>query len=286
MRRSQVHDHGGFGPYTIEDLHARADDGKGLELEDGWLVESSPSAPHQWAVDALRDLLKAATLEAGAAVLVAGGGEWEISTPVGIRKPDVFLVPKDVARASVVHRNPITIPGGEALLAVEVISPGSSSERTDRVRKPGEYAALGIPQYWIAEYTPDPLVQVMVLDDGRAAYRLDSVTKKGSVFEATVQADVPIEVSFDHGGHDRLLTARGLAEAGELGGDLVEGPARVQAAGVGEDPQSGRAERAVLGADLRGAVAEGGAVGGHARDGEVRGPVPLHQGLQAQAALA
>jgi Uma2 family endonuclease len=181
MRSQRVHDHGGFGPYTVEDLHARPDDGKGLELEDGWLVELSPSAPHQWAVDTLRDLLKAAVRQAGATAFVAGGGEWEISTPVGIRKPDVFVVPTDVARASIVHRNPTTIPGGEVLLAIEVISPGSSSERSDRVRKFEEYATLGI------------------LDDGAAVYRLDSVTKQGSVFEATVQAGKPVAVSFDPG---------------------------------------------------------------------------------------
>jgi Uma2 family endonuclease len=199
MRSQRVHDHGGFGPYTVEDLHARPDDGKGLELEDGWLVELSPSAPHQWAVDTLRDLLKAAVRQAGATAFVAGGGEWEISTPVGIRKPDVFVVPTDVARASIVHRNPTTIPGGEVLLAIEVISPGSSSERSDRVRKFEEYATLGIPQYWIAEFTPEPLIKAMILDDGAAVYRLDSVTKQGSVFEATVQAGKPVAVSFDPG---------------------------------------------------------------------------------------
>jgi Putative restriction endonuclease len=36
----------------------------------------------------------------------------------------------------------------------EVISPGSGSERTDRLRKVGEYARLGIPQYWIVEHPP------------------------------------------------------------------------------------------------------------------------------------
>jgi hypothetical protein len=36
----------------------------------------------------------------------------------------------------------------------EVISPGSGSERTDRLRKVGEYVRLGIPQYWIVEHTP------------------------------------------------------------------------------------------------------------------------------------
>ncbi|MFI0349295.1 hypothetical protein [Actinomadura sp. 9N407] len=49
MSIASTHDHGGFGPYTIEDLHAREDDGKGLELEDGWLIELSPSAATAYA---------------------------------------------------------------------------------------------------------------------------------------------------------------------------------------------------------------------------------------------
>jgi Uma2 family endonuclease len=43
-------------------------------------------------------------------------------------------------------------------LVAEVISPGSGSERTDRLRKVSEYARLGIPQYWIIEHTPRPTV--------------------------------------------------------------------------------------------------------------------------------
>ncbi|MFB4314675.1 Uma2 family endonuclease [Actinomadura sp. 21ATH] len=197
MSIAPTHDHGGFGPYTIEDLHAREDDGKGLELEDGWLIEWSPSAAHNWAAERLRRRLEHAAEEAGAAVFIAGGGEWEISTPAGIRKPDVFLVPSEVARASIVDRSPITIPGGEVLLAVEVISPGSGSERSDRVRKLREYAGLGIPQYWLAEFTPRPRVQVMVLDDDAAAYRADALVAEGETLDVTVQADKPLRVRFD-----------------------------------------------------------------------------------------
>jgi hypothetical protein len=29
----------GFGPYTVLDLHELTEDGKGFELEDGWLIE-------------------------------------------------------------------------------------------------------------------------------------------------------------------------------------------------------------------------------------------------------
>lgn len=32
----------GFGPYTVLDLYDLPEDGKGFELEDGWLVEVRP----------------------------------------------------------------------------------------------------------------------------------------------------------------------------------------------------------------------------------------------------
>ncbi|SNS67946.1 Endonuclease, Uma2 family (restriction endonuclease fold) [Actinomadura meyerae] len=192
-----AHDHGGFGPYTMDDLHAREDEGRGLELEDGWLIELSPSATHNWAAMRLQDIVSTAAAEAKADVFVAGGGEWEISTPAGIRKPALFLVPRSVARASIVDRDPVVIPGREVLLVIEVISPGSASERTDRVRKLKEYAMLGIPQYWIAEFSPVRKVQVFALEEGAAAYRRVQTATAGSVLEVEVEADESFTVRFD-----------------------------------------------------------------------------------------
>lgn len=195
---SVAHDHGGFGPYTMDDLHAREDEGRGLELEDGWLIELSPSATHNWAAMRLQDIVTTAAAEAKADVFVAGGGgEWEISTPAGIRKPDLFLVPKSVARASIVDRDPVVIPGREVLLVIEVVSPGSASERTDRVRKLKEYAMLGIPQYWLAEFSPVRKVQVFALEDGAAAYRRVQTVAAGNVLEVEVEADTSFTVRFD-----------------------------------------------------------------------------------------
>ncbi|RFS82814.1 Uma2 family endonuclease [Actinomadura spongiicola] len=200
---SVAHDHGGHGPYTVEDLHAREDEGRGLELEDGWLIEVSASSPHNWVSMHLWELLKAAA--ANAEVFVALGGEWEISTPAGIRKPDLFVVPKSMARASIVNRDPVIIPGSELLLVVEVISPGSGSERTDRVKKLSDYAAIGIPQYWIVEFTPLPKVQVFVLDQdgtsywpgGVGTYRLDRTVEAGETLDAKIEAEKPFTVRFD-----------------------------------------------------------------------------------------
>jgi hypothetical protein len=77
----------------------------------------------------------------------------------------------------------------------EVISPGSGSERTDRLRKVSEYALLGIPQYWIVEHTPRPSVQVLTLADG--VYTAAPAVMEGARVEAVIDADKPFTVSFD-----------------------------------------------------------------------------------------
>ncbi|GAA2719284.1 Uma2 family endonuclease [Actinocorallia aurantiaca] len=186
----------GFGPYTVLDLHELPDDGKGFELEDGWLIEVAASARHNWVMRTLARLLDAAVSDAGADVLVLDGGEWEMSTPAGIRKLDVFVVPREVARAAIVDESPKVIPGCEVLLVVEVISPGSGSERTDRMRKVADYAATGIPQYWIIEHTPTLLVHRLALH-GDTYTPTAPPTGAGSLVTAEIEADKPLPVTFD-----------------------------------------------------------------------------------------
>lgn len=143
-----------FGPYTVLDLHALPEDGKGFELEDGWLVEVAASSRHNWALRTVSRIIERAAAEVGSRAIVCDGGEWEISTPVGVRKPDVFIVPRDVARAAIIDESPRLIPGTELYLVIEVISPGSASERTDRLRKVSEYARLGIPSTGLSSTAP------------------------------------------------------------------------------------------------------------------------------------
>lgn len=184
-----------FGPYTVLDLHALPEDGKGFELEDGWLVEVAASSRHNWALRTLARIIERAAAQAGSQVVVCDGGEWEISTPAGVRKPDVFVVPREVARAAIIDESPRLIPGTELYLVAEVISPGSGSERTDRLRKVSEYARLGIPQYWIVEHSPRLTVQVLTLADG--TYTAAPTVTEGTTLEAVIDADKPITVSFD-----------------------------------------------------------------------------------------
>lgn len=185
----------GFGPYTILDLHELPEDGKGFELEDGWLIEVAASARHNWIGRNLSRIIEAAAVRASADVIVCDGGEWEISTAAGIRKPDVFVIPREVGRAAIIDESPKVIPGREVLMAAEVVSPGSSSERTDRVRKVHDYAAVGIPQYWIVDHHPDLRVHILTLGD--RAYTAKPVTASGTVLVAEIDADKPFSVSFD-----------------------------------------------------------------------------------------
>jgi Uma2 family endonuclease len=183
----------GFGPYTVLDLHELPEDGKGFELEDGWLIEVAAGGRHNWTGRRLARIIEAAAV--GRPVVVLDGGEWEVSTPAGVRKPDVFVVPSEVARASIVDASPRLIPGTEILLVVEVISPGSGSERTDRVRKVREYAALGIPQYWMVE--PNPAVRIHRAELDEASYRWSPVVTEGNEFAAEIEADKTFRMNFD-----------------------------------------------------------------------------------------
>lgn len=178
-----------YGPYTLYDLDALPEDGKRYELADGWLTELSPSPWHDHGAERLKQFLKDAATVAGADVYVAGGPN-DVSTPAGIRKPDTFVVPKDVAR-NAISRKVRTYYASDLLLVAEVVSPRSGSERADRVQKVGEYAKAGIPAYWIVELDPEPKITVLTLAEG--AYVLDAEVRAGHVLNVTD----PFPVSFD-----------------------------------------------------------------------------------------
>lgn len=180
-----------YGPYTLYDLDALPEDGKRYELADGWLTELSPSPWHDHAAERLKDILKDAARLASAEVYVAGGPN-DVSTPAGVRKPDVFVVPRDVARAAIGGKVR-TYYASDLLLVVEVISPRSGSEQADRVRKVGEYARAGIPVYWIVDLEPEPRVTILALRDG--GYVLEAEMRAGRVLTVSQ----PFAISFDPG---------------------------------------------------------------------------------------
>jgi hypothetical protein len=63
---------GRFGPYTVLDL---PEDGKGFELEDGWLIEVAAGSRHSWALRTLARIIERAAADAGSQAVVCDGGE-------------------------------------------------------------------------------------------------------------------------------------------------------------------------------------------------------------------
>jgi Uma2 family endonuclease len=131
--------------WTFEDLQALPDDvgWRNFEIIDGaLLVSPSTGMRHEFVSERLRALLREAGLP-----------DFETVGPIAVdlhpsyRIPDLIVVAADTARQDV---NPV--PVIEVLLAVEVVSAGS--ETTDRVTKPAQYAAFGIPTYWRVETRP------------------------------------------------------------------------------------------------------------------------------------
>ena len=95
-----------------------------------------------------------------------GFGPEQVTTDCGIdvgggRQPDVTVwakgKPPRRARSSYAGLDGL-------LLAIEVVSP--DSELIDKVIKRDEYAAAGIPRYWIVERDKATTVQALVLRDG------------------------------------------------------------------------------------------------------------------------
>jgi Uma2 family endonuclease len=81
-------------------------------------------------------------------------------------EPDVLLL-----RGPFTLANHFVLPE-QVPLVVEIVSPGT--RRRDRLEKPAEYAAAGIPHYWRIEQNP---VHVFAYDLGQKGYELvaDSV---------------------------------------------------------------------------------------------------------------
>ncbi|WP_024800421.1 Uma2 family endonuclease [Nocardia sp. BMG51109] len=178
----------GSGPYTADDLHNSPEEGKGFELWNGWLIEKiSPSLRHNRMSRGLRCLFIEAARRAGADVLV-DGGEYEFIFPAGIRKPDVFVIDAKAEETGFAEGETYLDPSDLSLI-VEVVSPRSGSEAHDRTIKRGEYAAAGVPHYWIVDFRPTPRIEALHLDAGHY------VRTALATGDETLVVDQPFEIS-------------------------------------------------------------------------------------------
>jgi Uma2 family endonuclease len=166
------------GLWTVEEWLQLNESSAGnrYELFDGSLfVSPSASTFHQYAADELRAILNSAAPD-----------ELAVVTAVGIQLgPNVVPIPDLVVLTVDGFDAGTPVPAQYVRLAVEVVSPGSTS--MDRVLKPAKYAAAGVERYWRVELdsSPEcaaqdglPALLAHVLDG--SSYRLESRLNAGT----------------------------------------------------------------------------------------------------------
>jgi len=118
-----------------------------IEVVDGDVIfMEAPSRDHQKAVGllwiALRTHAKTFAAEAGFCLDSVFDSDLRLeNAPLSHRRPDIIVY-------RCIDRNALIAPE-DALLVVEMVSP--TSRKRDKIHKLGEYAAAGIPHYWIVE---------------------------------------------------------------------------------------------------------------------------------------
>ncbi|HEV7204076.1 MAG TPA: Uma2 family endonuclease [Jatrophihabitans sp.] len=171
--------------WTLDDLDTLdVEDRHRYEIVDGALVVSpTPGLRHEFAIGFLARMLTRAAPED----LIVLAGNAGISIGASYRVADLLVVPDD-ARS----RTARALEPREVWLAVEVVSTGSVT--TDRITKPAQYAAAGIPNFWRVE--TDPLgITACRLDAGAGVYTEIGSWAPGET--ARIAEPFPVEIEVD-----------------------------------------------------------------------------------------
>lgn len=155
MKQSQTAQ---MGPYTWRDF-VELDEDDPRELLDGQLVEIElPTWTHERIVAALIAILTQWSWSCKTGQVLASGYRLRIDERRGTM-PDVQFYRKGNPPSS----QEKGLERGRPDLVVEVISPSSRSK--DSVRKLYDYAAIGVPEYWLLDPEARTLER-LVLRDG------------------------------------------------------------------------------------------------------------------------
>ena len=141
------------------------------ELIDGELVELPPeSEPNNWIANYLQFLLVQANV---APLRLIRIHVLELQVPVlhpkdaANRYPDLAVLRPEHLELTQ-RRLTITLDMPPPRLIAEVVSPGKTNRDRDYIHKRAQYAAIGVPEYWLV----DPVAQtVMVLTLAGSAYQ-------------------------------------------------------------------------------------------------------------------
>lgn len=140
------------------------------ELIDGELVELPPESRLNSTI-AVRILL--VLLATGIPVELIHPGKCEVQVPIlqlndaANRFPDLVVLREEHLQLTQ-RRLTITLDMPPPRLIAEVVSPGKTNRDRDYIHKRAQYAAIGVPEYWLI----DPVAQtVMVLSLEGESYR-------------------------------------------------------------------------------------------------------------------
>ena len=128
-------------PWTLEDLERLPESTNRYEITNGSLLVTPPPAIRHVVVTANLDRALEAQSPPNFKVFAVGAG---VQLPRSMYIPDIVVV-----HASAAARDGKVFEAGEAVLVVEVLSPSNAG--TDLVLKRHDYAAAGIPWYWIVD---------------------------------------------------------------------------------------------------------------------------------------
>lgn len=169
-------------PMSYEEFLAQIDEDAHAEWVAGEVIVFMPPSPrHQIVSDFLTILFATYANLFGLGQVISAPVEMRALPGGSAREPDILFV----AQA---HLDRITAQrvDGPADLIVEVLSP--ESVRRDQVEKRREYAAAGVPEYWVIDSRANPIPPVLyrLAAEGRyvqiepdAAGRLHSVALPG-----------------------------------------------------------------------------------------------------------
>jgi Uma2 family endonuclease len=158
---------------SFEAYLAWLDEDRFAEWEDGKVVLMSPaSLRHQLILSFLLMLLGQYVQRRQAGIVVPAPFPMQLPQIRRGREPDlIFVANANLARLTDTHLK------GPADLVMEIISP--ESQTRDRITEFYEYAAAGIPEYWII----DPITQTLEVYwlDAAGNYRLIAADDTGCV---------------------------------------------------------------------------------------------------------
>lgn len=153
------------GRMTVHEWAAMPEDEPG-ELCDGVLVEEEvPDLTHETAVLWLGVLLRTWVVALGGFAF-ASEVKYALSNLRG-RKPDLSVF--FPGRPALPRRGAVAIAPD---IAVEIVSPGASDQRRDRIAKLADYAGFGVRFYWMLDPTARTFEILELGADGRYVHVL------------------------------------------------------------------------------------------------------------------